>query len=363
MNPFKYWIPLPLMRQTAGDELFGVSIDGGGILSVMSDPTDTNYLILNAYMDVRSLMAAGSLQWLNYGLGFPLQITLSDDLNKTRSTVYRETRASIAASLSYGLGNERLRLKITPSFEALFYAWDPGNDTNPYTWDYEKPSYAANVGLGISNLLHPSWALFGQGFSLTAYGKFRLDQNLRQNFPIPRLEGFFTAAAEPWLPLRLGLYGAWDKDGMDLWGQSFHYSGASFAAIASAEYPRQAQIPLEWLAGGEAELKLFSLDIQKNLSHLYFRRFYGTLAYRGAVYDDLGYYGAAGTPLGDSGDGSYRLAQSLVLRLGLDISTIILPRLPISFAPYVLGAWKFPNMNDDNDDNDYFIGFGISVAY
>jgi hypothetical protein len=367
MNPFKYWLPIPLFRQTAGDGIFGISVDGGGIISIMSDPTDTNILTLTTYFDVRSLMAAGSIQWINNGLGFPLQIDLSDDLDKTRNTVYRETRASIAAFRSFGLGNERLRLEIDPSFAALFYARDPG-DSNPYTWNYEEPSFFAGAGLGISNLIRPSWALFGQGFSLTAYGKFRLDRDLQRRFPTPRLEGVFTAALEPWLPLRLRLYSAWDNGGMDLWGQSFNYSGASFAAIASTEYPRQEHIPLEWIAGGEAELKLFSLDIQKSLSHLYYRRFYGTLAYRGAVYDDQGYHGAdgrdaEGTFLGNSPDGSYRLAQSLVLRLGLSISTIIVTGMPISFTPNVVGAWKFPNVTDDNGNNDYFVGIGVSISF
>ncbi|MDR1596873.1 MAG: hypothetical protein LBR99_04120, partial [Treponema sp.] len=110
------------------------------------------------------------------------------------------------------------------------------------------------------------------------------------------------------------------------------------------------------------------LDIRKNLSHLYYNRFYGTLAYRGAVYDDLGYRDtvgrtAEGTPLGGSPGGTYRLAQSLVLRLGLVISTIILPGIPLSITPSFWGAWKFPNMNDGNGNNDYSFGYGLSITY
>ncbi|MDR3146725.1 MAG: hypothetical protein LBU21_10640, partial [Treponema sp.] len=366
MNPLKYWLPLPLLRSGADNS---ISVDGGGILSVMSDPTDTNYLAVSAYMDARSLMAAGSFSWINYTLGFPLELYASDDLDKTRDTVRRISQASLGGTLRFGLGNERTHLDLIPKLSAGFMSDDPGDDSNPYTWGYDEYYYSAGLGLGISNLLRPSWALFGKGLSLGAYGWFMLDRpGLRQGFRVPRVEGVFNAAFEPLLPLRLRLYGAWDRDGMDLRGQSRYFLSTSFDSFASTEYPRQETILLEWIAGGEAELKLFSLDIQKNLSHLYYNRFYGTLAYRGAVYDDQGYRDTAGraaqgTPLGGSPDDTYRLAQSLVLRLGLVISTIILPGIPLSITPSFWGAWKFPNMNDGNGNNDFSLGMGVSVSY
>jgi hypothetical protein len=49
--------------------------------------------------------------------------------------------------------------------------------------------------------------------------------------------------------------------------------------------------------------------------------------------------------------------------LGLVISTIILPGIPLSITPYGWGAWKFPNMNDGNGKNDLSFGMGVSVSY
>ncbi|MDR1597259.1 MAG: hypothetical protein LBR99_06100, partial [Treponema sp.] len=366
MNPLKYWLPLPLLRSGVNNS---ISVDGGGVISVMSDPTDTNHLVVSAYMDARSLMAAGSFSWINYTLGFPLELYASDNLDKTRDTVRRISQASLGGTLRFGLGNERIHLDLIPKLSAGFMSEDPGDDSSPYTWGYDEYYYSAGLGLGISNLLRPSWALFGKGLSLGAYGRFMLDRpGLQQGFRVPRVEGVFNAAFEPLLPLRLRLYGAWDRDGMDLRGQSRYFLSTSFDSFASTEYPRQEKILLEWIAGGEAELKLFFLDIQKNLSHLYYNRFYGTLAYRGAIYDDLGYRDTAGrsaegTPLGGSPGGTYRLAQSLILRLGLVISTIILPGIPLSITPSLWGAWKFSNMNDGNGNNDYSFGSGLSITY
>jgi hypothetical protein len=349
LNPFKLWVPLPLVRLTPGR----LSLDGAGFFSFMSDPTDTNLVFLFAYMDARSLMAAGSLQWINYSLGFPLELDIADDIDKTGNTPYRITQASLTGTLSFGLGNERNRFDIQPGIATILQAEDTGDGSNPYTWNYDKRYYTASLGMGFSNRIHPSWALFGQGLSLRAYGRVLLNQP-----GIPRLDGVFDAALEPWVPLRFRLYGAWDPEGMDLWGQSDYYPNTPFDSTASLEYPRQRDISLAWLAGGEAELKIFSLDIQRNLSHAYFNRIYGTLAYRGAFYDDQG-QGGEGVSLG----GSSRLAQSLVLRLGATISTVIIAAVPFSFTPFFWGSWKFPNIHDDNGSNDYSLGLGFSVSY
>jgi hypothetical protein len=363
MNPFKLWLPLPLVRLTTNS----LSFDGGGILSFMVDPTDTNIVYLNANFDVRSLMAAGNVQWLNYGLGFPLQFKLSDDLDKTGDRVNRITQASFDGTLSVSLGNERTRFEIIPGINAVFVAEDPGEVFSPYAWNYTGSYYSAGLGLGISSLVRPSWALFGQGLSLYGYTRFLLNQEGSYSF-VPRLEGVFSAAAEPWLPLRLQIYGVWDEKGMDLHGRSSYYLDAALSSATMIEYPRQEHIPLEWLAGGEAELKLFSLDIQNNLSHLYYRRIYSTLAWRGAFYDDQGLrdadgIAAEGTSLAVSPQGSYRLAQSLMLRLGLEITAVVIPAVrPFTITPYGWGAWKFPNQEDDNRSNDFSFGLGFSVS-
>jgi hypothetical protein len=363
LNPLKLWFPLPLVR--FGSE-GNISFDGAGLFSYMSDPTDTNMLFLSAYMDIRSLMAAGSLRWINYGLGFPLEIDVSDDLDKTGIPVCRETRLFITASPIYSLGNRGFRFQMVPSFEALFTAWESGDGSNPYTWDYGEPFYSAGLGLGISSLVVRPWQNFGRGFSLSVYGRYLLNNpgGLLRSVPHPpRVDGLMNAAFEPILPLRIQLYGAWDRDGLDLHGESRYYRGASFSAIASSEYPAQKALLLDWIAGGEGELKLFNLDIQGSLSHLYFNRIWGTLAYRGVFYDDQGSVAAAGDALFASEAGSYRLAQSLVARLGAGVSTILLTALPLSINPYLFGGWRISNRDDTNSNNDFFWGFGFSVSY
>jgi hypothetical protein len=363
MNPFKFWLPLPLIRQGRD----GFTVDGGGIFSLMFDPTDTNIVLLNINFDGRSPMAAGSVLWMNYALGFPLQFSFFDDLDKTGARDLRLTQAALGGTISFGRGDARF--DIIPGLNAAFVSEENGRDSSPYAWNYDEYYYGASLGLGLSSLARPSWALFGRGLSLYGYARFLLDRDGPAGFsPVPRLEGVFSAAAEPWLPLRLQLYGIWDEKGMDLHGRSSSYLGAAANSAVPLEYPSQRHISLEWLAGGEAELKLFSLDIQNNLSHLYYNRIYGSLAWRGALYDDQGLRdlkgnAAEGTRLGGSPGGSYRLAQSLMLRLGLVITTVILPVVPLTITPYGWGAWKFPNINDDNGNNDFSLGIGISVSY
>jgi hypothetical protein len=363
MNPFNFWFPLPLIR-IAGN---GISVDGGGLFSLMVDPTDTNIILLDINFDARSPMAAGSVVWQNYALGFPLQFSFSDDLDKTTVIDRRITQASLTGTLSFGLGNDRIHFDVLPELKAAFVSRDPGDHSSPYSWGRGEYYYSAGLGLGVSSLVRPSWTLFGRGLSLHGYARFLLDRDGPYSIsPMPRFDAVFSAAAEPALPLRLQLYGAWDEDGMDLRGRSGSYLEAVSNSVVLAEYPRQSHIPLKWLAGGEAELKLFSLDIQNNLSHLYYKRLYSTLAWRGALYDDQGLgdgKGNEGVYLGDSPDGSYRLAQSLMLRLGLVITTVVVPVIPINIIPYGWGAWKFPNIRDDNGNNDFSFGIGVSVSY
>jgi hypothetical protein len=346
LNPFRLWLPLPLVRMTGN----GASLDGGGLFSFMSDPTDTNQLFFFAYMDARSLMAATNLQWTNLSLGFPLNISFSDDIDKTQSTSYRKTRGAISGTLSFGLGNERRRLELNPGLGFNLRAPDSGNSA--YTWEYGESYYNAMLGVGVSNLRRFNWELFGQGAALKVYNRLLL------NRPGIRFEGILQTAFEPYLPLKLSLYGAWDENGMDLYGNSKYYDTVAFGSIASVEYSSKGLSALRWLGGGEVELGLFSLDFQKSLSHLYINRFFGTLAYRGVLYDDQGILGAEGTSLGDG----YRLGQSLILRMGATVSTILVTALPIRVSVWTWCAWKISNSNDGKNNN-FVIGPGFSVVY
>jgi hypothetical protein len=145
---------------------------------------------------------------------------------------------------------------------------------------------------------------------------------------------------------------------MNLYGLSNLYSSTVFSNNASVEYPTTGLSSLTWLGGGEAEVKLFSLEIQQGLSHLYYNRFFGTLGYRGVMYDDRGSRYAEGNPLG----GQYRLAQSLLLRLGLVTSTVAVTALPVKLSVSLWMAWKISNMFDGKD-NDFRFGPSFALEY
>jgi hypothetical protein len=116
-------------------------------------------------------------------------------------------------------------------------------------------------------------------------------------------------------------------------------------------------------------LKLFSLDIQKSLGHLYYNRVFSTLAYRGVFYNaaentfpaNSAPQGTALTPpLLPAGD--YHLAQSLVLRLSMTISSVIITSMPLRFTPSLWGAWKISNMPYNELGDDFALGLGFSMT-
>ena len=144
---------------------------------------------------------------------------------------------------------------------------------------------------------------------------------------------------------------------MNLAGSSGLYTTSAVSDLTPVEYSTIAY-SLKWLAGGEAELKLFSVEIQRNLLHVYFNRLFSTLAYRGGFYDYAGREdAAAGELLWDN----YRLTQSLILRFGLTLSAVVVPIIPVKFTFYTAGMLKISNMFDNDPVNDYAIGFYFDV--
>jgi hypothetical protein len=144
---------------------------------------------------------------------------------------------------------------------------------------------------------------------------------------------------------------------MRLNGTSGLYSSTAFSSAAAVEYSSERVQNLLWLAGGEVELQLFSLQIQQNLGHVYYNRFFGSIAYRGAFYDGSSALFPEGAGLGD-----YRLTQSLILRLGMAASTIAVTALPIKLSFAIWGAWKISNVSNGIND-DYMFGPSFSVEY
>jgi hypothetical protein len=293
------------------------------------------------------------------------------DTGRTRySGVVRDTSFDINASFSRGIGSDRLMFAISPEFGVRASAAEPPGHSvwaegpkSAYTWNYQTPYYVGVLGLGLSSLFRQTWEVFGQGGSLAVYGKYALRHGLSAaDQALPRFEGTLNAAFEPYVPLRFRLYGVWDERGLNLAGQSSPFSSTSFSRFSSVEYVNTGRLRMEniqWLGGGEAEVKLFLFEIQQNLSHLYFNRFFGTLAYRGVVYEDQDHPAAEGNIL----TGSYRLAQSLVLRLGGTFSFAILPYVPFRLTASFVGIWKISTVNDGNNRNDFWIGPELTFSY
>jgi hypothetical protein len=208
------------------------------------------------------------------------------------------------------------------------------------------------AGLGLSSLRRQRGDTFGTGLALNARG-FSVFSAFE-----PRYEGFFQASLETFFPLSFSLYGAYDRRGMNLWGVSRTYGAPLFAPAAPAEYPNPKGIALEWLSGGEAALGLFSFEVQGNISHLYTNRIYSTLALRSALYDAQGHPAAEGLVLGDG----LRLAQSLVVKLGIVYAVIPVKALPLFIEPKLWAAWKFSNALTGKGTLWHF-GLGLSINY
>jgi hypothetical protein len=361
-NPFKFWLPYPLLRFDDSVR-YSLTLNGAGIFTNMADPTDTNNITLSAAMDVPYLMLDSSITWRNAGMGFPLTFTLGDQLDTIRtrySGAVRDTSLSVNAVFRRSPGKGRVYFSASPELQVKMSAFQPQSQfvwkdgpESAYLWGYSEPFYTAGLGLSFGSLLGKrSWELFGRGADFTVWGRYALRHGLPlQDQALPRAEGIFTAASERSLPVRLRLYGAWDERGMNLAGQSEPFESPAFKDFSSIEYAsgNDRITDLKWLAGGEAEFQLFKVEVQKNYNYLYINRIFSTLAYRGVVYDDGGHPNAEGAAL----PGPYRLAQSLVLRLG----TTVLGGL----TPSLLGIWKISSLRDGGVRNNFSLGFTLQL--
>ncbi len=340
LNPARFWVPYPLFRTDGKD----FRVDGGGVLSYLVDPTDTDFLILQGGWDTAGKMPFASLDWVSYGFGFPLSVSASDGIEFTASggldDLYRATRASLSAGIARGIGGERVSYSLSASASALLYAYDRGDGSSAYSWTYEPAAYAVGAAFGLSSLRRPLWRLFGDGASAEAYAYRRLSS---ASF---RAETVLRAAFEPALPLRLTAYGVWDEGGTAVDGTSLVFGSASFDGMV--EYASFLPDDLRLVAGGEAELKLFTLETQGSFSHLYFNRFFGVLSWRGAGY-------------GDGPELSF--VQSAALKFGAVVSALPLADAPVRFSPYVLGVWKLSSLDDGDALNDYYLGFLMSIEW
>jgi len=345
MNPFLFWVPLPLLRI---DPSF--SLDGAGLISVMVDATDRNVVQIMAYADIPYRMAmVESFSWQNTSLGFPLTLEVSDKVITSEETPYRDTRGTLSGSVLWSTGRWFQELSLGGLYARIA---DDDGGSSAYEWEESGSAFALFAGFAFTNRLRRQYELFGTGL----YFGFR-GISVANNFE-PRIDGIFQASAETRFPISLSLYGAYDQQGMNVHGVSRRYGAPLFAKTASTEYSPGAS-NLTWLAGGEAALGLFSLEIQRNLSHIYFNRFFGTLALRNVLYDGKDNPDAEGIAIDDM-----RLAQSAILKLNLVFSAIPLKQVPFFIEPNIWGAWKFSNTITGREPATWwYASVGVDVRF
>jgi hypothetical protein len=348
-NPFKLWIPTPLIR-TGPDS---VRFDGAGFFSFIVDPTDTNWIFLNAAMDIRRLMADVNLHWINTTLGTSLDFQFADTILTTAAYPRRKTTLLFQAPFRVGLEGERLFFNFALGGGISLYAPDPLDNSYVYTWKYGDPVYSAMMLLGFSSRQRYTWDLFGRGIAGNFYARFPFDTEA----PHLELQGE-AAFLENFLPLKLTLYGALDDRGMDIHGGTKNWTvSGTFDNVAAGEY-RTDLYPLIWLWGGEGELGFFSMDINRGLSHLYSNRISSTLAYRWVFFDGEAGRLIPAIPLGDS-----RMVHSLVLRLKAVISTIAITAAPLKITPELFGILKLSVLDDPRWSRKFTWGFNISATF
>ncbi|MCL2272774.1 MAG: hypothetical protein FWC19_08255 [Treponema sp.] len=350
MNPFNLWLPLPLVRYSAEIDNLNFRLDGFGIFTIMADPAGRHTIDIFAYADITYRMAMiESLNWQYNFFGFPLTISFSDKvINDFINNPYRDTRVTLSGGISGYPGRWAYGLSLSAGYIRTA-GFDGGKSA--YEWKETGSAFFYSGAFYLSSFQRRKHELFGNGFSFNAKGI-----SFTEKF-LPRAEAIFQFSTETLVPVRLALYGAYDKTEMNLHGISHSYGKPVFEDSASAEYEIFKGHVFEWLAGSEISAGIFSLEIQKNLSHLYFNRFYGKLISRNLFYDSKDRQDTEGIKIND-----LRLAQSLVLKLGLVTSIIPVKTTALFIESNIWGAWKYSN-TITGEGNPWGFGFGVNFNY
>ncbi len=351
LNPLDLWFPVPLVR-SAG---LNLRLDGGGFVTYMGTPTDMNVFLLFAAYDARERMGELDATWVSFTPGSPLTVRFTDNIkfftNDSFRYPYRETRGSASLAFTRGIGGERVRFSVDPSFEAMWIALPHPDAASAYSWPYEDSRYIPGLSLSLMNRDRLPWELFGRGLSITVSGKAALPD------PEFRWDAVFRASAGKTFPVRMTLYGARDESGIDIDGSSVMFDSGPWASAAAMEYAANDDGGHRWVAGGEAEFCFFTADIQKPLSHVYGNRLFGILAWRGVMYDSRG-TDAGSTPSGIAVAPDIDFVNSLVLKAGAVVTLLPVPMLPVRLSPHGWVAWKLAD--GAPLDPDESVAFGLS---
>jgi hypothetical protein len=359
LNPLKFWLPAPLINNVDNS----IRIDGMGIITLLGDPTESNSVLINAGGDVVGKIGYFDASWASINLGFPIFMSFSDQMEAVESssgyTMYRASRLSVSTPFTLPLGDGTVTVHLMPSLALLLAAFDPGDGSSAYFWTYKKPLWTYGLNLGISNLYRKPWQLLGNGIGFDIYARSTGDPESSG-----RLDTALRASWEPpasWFGLRGTLYAAWDRRGMSLDGKNPSFGNAPFADVAAVEYTSQTPDSLPWIAGGEVETKLFALELQSNISHIYINRFFATLAYRAVMYERVAESNlqTAGFALGNNLYGYH----SVIAKFGTVVSAVPITMAPLRYSPFFWAAVKLSNLRDQDPNNDFQLGFALSLEW
>ena len=340
MNPFNYWIPLPLIRVRDlgnSENFINLSLDGGGVFSMITDPTNRNLVIIEAYADIPYQMAkVNQLSWQNTSLGFPFTVSFSDSVVESGNDPYRHTSLNLDGKLRWGFSSWNYGFSLGGRY-ARNANYNDGKGA--YEWEEVESNFSLFAGLSISYRL---LSLQLSGISFT-------------NSFEPRIDGIIMESLDTRFPLSFIFFGSYDDRGMDLHDVSNSYGQSLIPEYALTEYAHPSGLNLNWLVGVEAAVDLFSFEIQRNFSHVYINRFFGALKFRNQIYDSKNHLDAEGIVLGD-----LRLIQSLMLKLSMKASFFPIVKNPASVEPYIMGAWKLSN-TITGDGFPWYFGLGVSI--
>jgi len=336
MNPFNLWFPFPLLR--VNDNSF--KVDGAGIISLMADPMDGNMIYFLGYADIPYKMAMiDQFNWQNTGMGFPLTVNLSDKvMEESKYNTSRYTNISLSGGINW-IGdqwNNQITLGggyyRTAGFE---------DDKSAYEWEEKESGFFMQTGFTFS------------------YRKLSLQFSGASPVSVfsPRLDMILSVSTRTRFPLSFTLFGAYDQSGMDLHGTSSIFGTMAVDKFVLKEYSNLPNLELFWLGGGEIAVGLFSFEIQKNLSHLYFNRFFGSLSVRNQIYDPDGNPDTEGIEINN-----LRLIQSLGLKIGMKISFFPIIKTPMSIEPFIFGAWNFSNAITGKGFQ-WYVNLGITASF
>ena len=356
LNPFQFWIPLPVLS-VSGNR---IRADGAGIATILATPTDMNHFFLFGGYNFREGLVDTNVVWDSFLFRIPSHVSFTDTIefltDDSFEYPYRETRITASVLVTRGLRTERIQFSLSPSCEALWIALPDAAASSPYNWDYRDAVYIPGIMAGLSSWDRLPWELFGRGAELFVYG--------RSVFPDAdyRADAVFRFSPGLALPFRVTVYGVWDETALDLDGSSVVFGNAPWSSAAAVEYTDEQTDQHRWLAGGEAEVQLFAVDIQKSISLLYINRIFMILGWRAVVFD-----------IPDSSERSdipgYQLSReagfinSLVLKTGAVMNILASPMLPVRLSPHGWVAWKLADGEPLNLEKSLVFGLSLQAEW